>query len=398
MSSKQYTKLIMVTAENNNKYYEMIWDGGSNFTVNYGRVDHTKTTIQKPYSQWSKIYNEKVGKGYKDVTDLISVTVTEDKKTEPKLSKIAGKVGDFLTLMSNYTNNLVTKTYSVKSDKVSQKQVDEAQSHLDGLTALTKKTKIDEKEANDLLIKLYTTIPRHMSNVKNYLLPNIKLDKILQQEQDNLDAMASQVSLNKPVTKTKAQEKKEQSLLDKMGITMKEISPNKDIQYLLDQIPGSGTKVASIFEVSKPEEDKVFDAWLAKQKNKTTRILIHGTRCTSVIPILEIGLKIRPAGNFQFSGKVYGDGNYYSETVRKSLNYTGYDNDKILLVYEVHTGNPFVYDGWYKGNSFPLCYKELEKRGFDSTFVKAGGGLLNTEIIAYNEEQCRIKYIIHLKQ
>ena len=59
---------------------------------------------------------------------------------------------------------------------------------------------------------------------------------------------------------------------------------------------------------------------------------------------------------------------------------------------------PFIYDGWYKGNSFTLCYGELQKRGFDSTYVKAGNGLLNSEIIAYNEEQYRIKYIIWLKQ
>ena len=148
--------------------------------------------------------------------------------------------------------------------------------------------------------------------------------------------------------------------------------------------------------MEKPAEDAIFESWMKKQKNKSTRILIHGTRCTSVIPILEIGLKIRPTGNFQFSGKAYGDGNYFSEHMHKSLNYTGYDADKVILVYEVHTGNPFTYDGWFRGNSFPLNYKELSKRGYDSTYVKAGNGLMNSEIIAYNEEQARIKFIIWL--
>ena len=136
---------------------------------------------------------------------------------------------------------------------------------------------------------------------------------------------------------------------------------------------------------------------MKKQKNKETRYLIHGTRCTSVIPIIEQGLKIRPSGNFQFSGKAYGNGNYFSEVVDKSLGYTGYDNDKVLLVYEVHTGNPFVYQGWYRGNSFTLSYPELSKRGYDSTHVNAGNGLLNSEIIAYKEEQCRLKHIIWLQ-
>lgn len=381
----------MVSNMNNNKYYEMI-ENGNSITVNYGRVDHTKTTITKHISSWDKLIKEKTTKGYKDITSLITVQVKEE-KDEIKLEKIIGKVGNFLELMSNYTNNLVKITYSVKSTSVSQEQVNEAQKYIDNINNIIKNNYI-EKDVNDLLLELYMIIPRKMDNVKWYLLPQIKIEKIIQQEQDNLDAMASQVSMNKPVKKTKIS-KKTINLMDKLGITMKECNINKEIKYLTDQV--SSSKILGIYEVNKKEEDKVFNEWLSKQKNKDTRILIHGTRCSSVIPILEIGLKIRPQGNFQFSGKVYGNGNYYSETVSKSLGYTGNDSDKILLLYEVHIGNPFIYNGWYKGNSFTLDYKNLLERGFDSTFVKAGGGLLNSEIIAYKEEQCKIKYIIHLK-
>lgn len=393
--SKQYCKLVMVTAENNNKYYEMIYEGGSNFTANYGRVELTKATATYPYSKWSAKYNEKIKKGYKDVTDIVAVDVTKKDTPATMLGDIADrKVEQFMKKMKAYMDNLVSTTYSVKADKVSQKQVNEAQKHIDTLNKLNKK---DVQKVNEALIELYTVIPRLMSNVKNHLLPVIDLSKTIQQEQDNLDAMAAQVSMITP-KKVDKKDKKVQNLLDKLGITMKEIKPTKEIQYLVDQCGrGAGAKIETIFEVNKPVEDKIFADWISKQKNTQTRILIHGTRCTSVIPILEIGLKIRPVGNFQFSGKAYGDGNYFSETVTKSLGYTGWQEDKVLLVYEVHTGNPFVYDGWYKGNSFPLNYKNLSERGFDSTFVKAGNGLLNSEIIAYKEQQNRIKYIIWLK-
>lgn len=395
--SKQYAKLIMVTPDNNNKFYEMKWDGGSNFTATYGRVESTSTTVNYPYSKWNQKYNEKVNKGYKDVTDLVSVEVKEVKTKAPELIDVKEvTVNKFLVAMKKYTDGLVAKTYSVKADAVSQKQVDEAQKLIDKLVALPDKTK--DVTANQLLVELYTAIPRKMGNVKDHLLPNIKLDKILQQEQDNLDAMAAQVSMIKPKTTKKVKEdaKKAQTLLDKLGITMTELKTTpKEIEYLLKQ--SHGRKVEAIFSVNKPFEDDYFTKWLSAQKDKTTRHLIHGTKCTSVIPILEIGLKIRPVGNFQFSGKAYGDGNYFSEHMQKSLGYTGWDTDKVILVYEVHTGNPFVYNGWYNGNSFTLNYKELQKRGFDSTFVKAGNGLLNSEIIAYNEQQNRIKYIIWLK-
>lgn len=386
----------MVTPDNNNKFYEMTWDGGPNFTAKYGRVESTSTTVTYSYYDWDKKYNEKIRKGYKDVTDMVTVAVEEVKKGVEKFEDITDKlVNEFMTKMKAYTDGLVSKTYSVKAEAVSQKQVDEAQKIIDDLKKLVG-FKNGTPKSNQLLVELYTIIPRKMRNVKDHLMPAVKLEDILEDEQDNLDAMAAQVSMVKPdEKKAKADKKKVGTLLDKLGIVMKEFKGTpKEVEYLTKQ--AHGRKVKAIFEVGKAEEDKVFEDWLGKQKNKTTSILIHGTRCSSVVPILEIGLKIRPAGNFQFSGKAYGDGNYFSEHMQKSLGYTGYDSDKVILVYEVHTGNPFVYDGWYTGNSFELNYKELSSRGYDSTYVKPGRGLQNSEIIAYKEQQNRIKYIIWL--
>lgn len=398
----KYCKLVMVTEANNNKFYIMEEKSGV-IHIEYGRVDSTSTKLTKPLSQWNSIYKEKTKKGYKDVTDLVTEKVVETEETDDTevLAKLdEAKVNAFLDLMQKYTDGLVKNTYSVTYKSVTVEQVKKAQAILDEFDKIDKK---DEKLVNEKLIELYTVIPRKMGKVQYHLLPALDLDKALEKEQDNIDAMSAKVQMydqekaNAKKNKTK-KEKPKQTLLDVLGLSnMTETKSNSEIQYLIDQV-GGRTKVEAIFALSKPEEDKIFGDWMDKQNNKQTRTLIHGTRCSSVLSILKQGLKIRPSGNFQFSGKVYGNGNYFSEVVSKSLNYTGYDNDKILLVYEVHTGNPFVYDGWYRGNSFDLNYKELQKRGFDSTYVKAGNGLLNSEIIAYNEEQCRVKYIIWLKQ
>jgi len=379
----------------------MIYEGGNVFTINYGRIESTKTTLTKSISQWNSVYNEKIKKGYKDVTDLVSVQVEEKKENTKGITdyeQIKNKsVNNFIEKMRQYTDGLVKKTYSVKCDKVSKKQLDEAQRILNEITKLDKKK---EKEINDKLLELYSVIPRYMSNTRTMFLPHINLDKTITQEQDNIDALSSQVSIyneseTKEITEKTVKEVK-QTFLDVLGINIDEIDYKKDknIDYIIKQLTSRNIK--HVFSVNKQHENNIFDKWIEKQDNTSTRYLIHGTRCTSVIPILKEGLKIRPTGNFQFSGKVYGNGNYFSEVTSKSLNYTGYDSDKILLVYEVHTGNPFVYNGWYNGNSFPLNYKELKKRGYDSTHVNAGNGLLNSEIIAYDEQQCRIKYIIWL--
>lgn len=388
---KKFAKLVMVTGNNNNKYYEMEWDGKSaNFNVKYGRVESTAVTKSYPSYEWDTKYNEKIRKGYKDMTHTVVEEVVKDKDRDQKLDKIReAAVENFLSLMKKYTDGLVSKTYTVKAKNVTKKQLDNAQSFID---ALKKTKKTDTKGINALLLQLYTEIPRYMSSVKDYLLPNINIDKTIQQEQDNLDAMAASVTI--VATPTKKDTKAGKTLLDVLGISMTELNKApKEMEYLTKQL--SASKIKAIYEVNKPEHDKKFNDWMATQKNLQTKILLHGTKCSSVIPILEQGLKIRPAGNYQFSGKVYGEGNYFSEVCDKSLSYTGYDKDRILLVYEVHVGNPFIYNGWYTGNSFSLTYNNLQSRGFDSTFVKAGNGLKNSEIIAYKEAQCHIKYIIH---
>lgn len=392
----KYAKLLMITAENNNKFYLMEEKSGQ-LHIEYGRVESSSTKLTKPMSEWDKIYNSKVKKGYKDVTAYAAettITSTSGKSDGKLASTGMMKVDEFMSLMQQYTDGLVKQTYSVTAKQVTQQQVDDAQKVLTDLMSM-KNGK--EADINAKLIELYTIIPRRMSKVQYHILPSIKLEDILDKEQDNLDAMASQVAMqNKTVPKTQKVTPSQQTILDAIGITMKECKGiPKEIEYLTKQC--TRNKIEAVFEVNSPVEDKIYNDWLSKQKDKTSRILIHGTKNTSVIPILKTRLQIRPQGNFQFSGKVYGNGNYFSEVVQKSLGYTGYDKDKVLLVYEVHTGNPHVYNGWYTGSSFTLDYKNLKERGYDSTYVKAGNGLLNSEIIVYTENQNRIKYIIWLK-
>ena len=65
---KKFVKLIMVTEENNNKFYNMTYDGTSpSFHVEYGRVEKTSVKETYPIGLWDKKYKEKVKKGFGDV-------------------------------------------------------------------------------------------------------------------------------------------------------------------------------------------------------------------------------------------------------------------------------------------------------------------------------------------
>jgi len=394
MTDYRYCKLIMITDDNHNKYYEM-QETSENIQVKYGRVDSSCITITKPISQWNSLIKSKLKKGYKDVTDLVAIVKNDSK---PRTLLYSQELYDiFLKKMMDYRDGLVSSTYSVKANQVTRKQLEQAQFYINELANIKSDNELTEediKSINNLLIQLYTVIPRYMNKVQNYLLPNISLNNLVEKEQDKLDAISSQVIEE---VQDIAEDKTTYSPAEQLGIKIIKLDKaSTEIEYITKQI---SKKIKGLFEVEIPKHRDRYRSYLesnAQRQKDNCRYLIHGTRCSSVIPIIEQGLKIRPSGNYHYSGKVYGDGNYFSEVVNKSLGYTGYDDDKILLIYQVYIGNPYVYKGWYRGNSFELTYDQLKQRGYDSTFVEAGNGLLNSEIIVYREEQCYLEYIVWL--
>lgn len=86
MEDKKPVYLVMVTADNHNKYYRMI-PHGDTFSVEYGRVGVNCQTASYSMSQWNKKYNEKVKKGYVDQTHLVQDLIQKEKPKQTKSSK-----------------------------------------------------------------------------------------------------------------------------------------------------------------------------------------------------------------------------------------------------------------------------------------------------------------------
>ncbi len=128
---------------------------------------------------------------------------------------------------------------------------------------------------------------------------------------------------------------------------------------------------------------------------------LYGTRNPNVFNILKSGLLIRPSNAATISGAAYGEGIYHSAHTAKSLNYTGYDNDKIFFIQNVHMGKEYTYNGWYRDGKdisrSQMNYKDLKKLGYDSLYVRPGDGLQNSEYIVYNKEQTITEYLLWLK-
>ena len=111
-------QLVMVTSENNNKFYNMV-ENGNVIDVTYGRVGCKETHCTYPISKWDSLKNSKIKKGYKEVTNY---------KTEVKKSVINeiknDEVKDIVTILLNRARTSIAENYLVSYTDVTQKQID----------------------------------------------------------------------------------------------------------------------------------------------------------------------------------------------------------------------------------------------------------------------------------
>jgi poly [ADP-ribose] polymerase len=390
-------KLIMLSENNNNKYYTMTDNDTGTFSVEYGRVGTTKQTGSYPIGRWNAIYREKTGKGYKDVTDLFK---EEEGSVVVDFADINdAAVAQLVARLQAYARKQIATSYRVTADAVTKKQIDEGQSILNSLSAVA-----DHEAANKYLLELYAVIPRRMSNVKDHLLASWDKDyfeRMLSKEQDLLDTMAGQV---KQVELVKENTDDALTLLDALGLEIYNVVPH-EVDDIKTRLADIAPRYQSSFRVTNKKTQKMFDDYVVKADNKRTELFFHGSRNENWISILETGLILRPT-NAVISGKMFGYGTYFADKAVKSLGYTsargscwahGSSTEAYMALFDVHLGNALHTknrESWMGS----LNEAQLKQRGnYDSLFAEGGADLRNNEYIVYREEQSTVKYIIQLQ-
>ena len=216
LATARQAKLIKVSASknsktgktnNNNKFYNMIELGDGTFKVEFGRVEGGKPQVKiYPMSKWDATLKKKL-KGrngeppYKDVSHLVLAELAAD-TSDDDIADVEDKiVAKIIADLQSYATGFVQKTYSVSAASVTQAMIDEAQSTLNWLVSNTE-VGARKSRLNDKLQELFMIIPRRMGKVEDHLFPTLnqanikKCLEMLSNEQDTLDTMAGQVSLN----------------------------------------------------------------------------------------------------------------------------------------------------------------------------------------------------------
>ena len=426
INGKQFAKLIMITPGNNNKYYNMPENSNGTFTAEWGRVDVTSSTQDYPMSKWDRKYNEKIKKGYEDKTDLYLETETTDSTTSSFPSgKLAFNeppdVVQFVMQLMAYADDSIKQNYTVTVSKVTQVQLDEVQKYLDELVAYTAVRPFVYAKFNEILLNIYKTLPRRMSNVKDYLLSTrtkaTDMNNLIAAEQDLLDTMAGQYKSAKQMqaktpTKSKTKGQNDKTLEELFGI---KIEPtNKTDDDLIKKMLGpNANQFVRAFKVTNLETEEVSKKWYTKLKTNhgqhqawtDNKLFWHGSRNQNWFSIITTGLTIRPAKAVR-TGAMFGSlGTYFANKAQKSIGYTslsgsywshGNDNRAYMGIYEVFLGRTKHITKW-SSDCTTLCKDKLNKQGYDSVFAEKGADLRNDEYITYDDAQTTIRYIVEIK-
>lgn len=397
--------LVMVTAgANHNKYYDM-QPNGDMWVAKYGRVGSSSQTRTYSKYEFEKKYREKIRKGYVDQTDLVQDLISVEKpKVKPEYRPIDNPaINEIVERLQSMARKVISENYTVSSNKVTQAMVDEAQGIITGLLNIT-----DVKQFNDELVRLFTTIPRKMSNVKGYIADSPDdFNKIIHREQDLLDVMKGQVVQKQIVDKAEEDDEPINNItvLEALGLEFDECSKD-DIATIKVALGSCADKFHKAWKVKNIKTQARFDKFVEDNNIKDVRLLFHGSRNENWWSIIQSGLVLRPT-NAIITGKMFGIGSYFSPTARKSLGYTsltgsywakGNSVSGFMALMSVAYGKPYdVYS--FNSDFYSLDYDRLQKKcaGANCLHAHAGSMLRNDEIVIYKEEQCTIKYLVELK-
>ncbi|GAB3772164.1 hypothetical protein GCM10028818_12040 [Spirosoma horti] len=399
-------KLMMVTAENNNKFYEMREKENGTFVAHYGRVGGFRSKSIHPMAQWERKIREKKAKGYTDQTYLFAEASPEIDASTITNPQVRGLMSRLLEL----ANQSIFQNYVVTAQQVTGKQVEAAQRLLDEL-ATQLGVDMDTVAYNAKLLDLFKVIPRRMSQVQEHLASQSPqsvaalqpLRDALADEQETLDVMRGQVEL---APAANSADQPSLTLLESMNLTVEPVTDSHILTLIKKMMGADASKFDAAFSVRHAATDAAFEHYVRQQKNRKTLPLWHGSRSENWLSILKTGLMLRPA-NAIITGKMFGYGIYFADQFSKSLNYTslngsvwanGRQNEAYLAIYEVHVGEQLALTQ-HEPQHMTLdadALKRLDAR-YDSVFARQGVSLQKNEFIVYNPAQCTVRYIVKIK-
>lgn len=384
------TKLICVTEKNNNKFYDIEFNGNL-ITVNYGRVGSKPNTESKSGNlrDLTNLINSKIRKGYVEVTDLKKESSKKGFDFE-NMSKVEISLFNILLEKSRH---FISETFV--SDSFTEKQCDAIESLLVKLNA----SRFDESKG--LLLELLRTAPRKIKNVPIFLEDTTNscdsYKGFLNREIETLSNV--KLSLSSNVAQSNGVKSKDFLNVDEFTVVT-DNSKLKEIFKICDKYEKFSHTIVEVYEIKSRISEVRYQNHINEFGN-FEKLLFHGSRTENWFSILKTCLNVKPS-NVETQGAMFGQGSYFADKFRKSMGYTsinssywtsGRDKVAYLGLYGVNMVKPLVITDSDKG----LNLQKLINKGCRTTHAVSGRGLINDEFIVYESDACTIRYLIEFE-
>jgi poly [ADP-ribose] polymerase len=409
--------------QNNNKFWYITENDNATCVVQFGRVGGngaTKTHAFPSQPHAMRFYEskcrEKEGdrKGYRKLQVIDSVNgVSADSVANHKLEKIAAEqiqsdcprtreLIRFLT-QANVHNILSATTMQYDVDKglfrtpcgiVTKAGIDQARQLLSQISDFVARRALRGKAYAQILNDYLMLIPQKVGRQLDPQTLYPDLDAVHKQNAilDSLEA-SLQTALAKP-------EDEDESTPTKLfEVKLHLVQRTKEIARIDQKYRATLQKMHACAHLNVRTVYEVEIASMAcpfREKGRAlgnVKELWHGTRASNLLSILKSGFVIPPSNAPFCTGRMFGNGVYFSDQSTKSLNYAyGYwgggrrDDNCFMFLAEVALGKSYVPDS--PGGRLPMP-------GFDSTFAQAGkSGVVNNEMIVYETSQINPRFLV----
>lgn len=407
--------LIMVNPDrNNNKFYRLVDNGNGTCTAYWGRIGDKPGSSEfsvsfKTYdiSAYFRKLQEKLNKGYKDVSDLHVVKTLTVEKQSGYIPLDNAEVQELMDYLLSCSRKTLNEHYSVSPDSVTQELVWKARATIKAMCNAASDN--DLYRFNDELIENFHVLPRKMGCVQSYLARTPDdFSKIIDREQKLLDVMEGYVKANsvKTVEIDGKENSKGMTILDSLGIEI-ELASDEDTQNVRRHINDSlKSKIKRVFRVKNHKTRKNFEKFVKKHDNCETKMFWHGSTNQNWISIMEKGLLLNP--DAPITGKMFGDGIYFAPSAKKSWGYTsahgsrwagGNSDVAFMAVFNTAFGSPYVVYDW-SSDFHGFNYRRLQRKqkGAGCVFASKEKGMLHEdEVIFYREDQVDIRFLVEFE-
>ncbi len=404
---------------NNNKFWNGTLFEDNTVECQWGRIGAEKPQ-SKPFPGVGKRFldqkkREKLLKGYevqKTITgtgivkveevakrDLHSIAKKQIITSDPLVDKLVERLvkANVHTIVSStdIKFDVASGTFTTPLGIVTPDAINEARNLLVSIEKHLKNDWKDENETNNVISKYLRLIPQKIHGRLEIakIFPDAESIRKQSDILDSLEASYNAVTKDPKKPTVKAKEEKVFSL----KLTLADDKELEAIRRLYKKTyntihSSSRLEVKKVYIVEIPPMAETFETKKKRMKDPNVMRLWHGTKSANLLSILKNGLKISPPSTAGITGKMFGNGIYFSDQSTKSLNYaSGYwdgsrSDECFMMLCDVAMGKHYT----------PRSSSErLPRTDHDSTFAKAGqSGVMNNEMIVYNENQVNIVRLV----